>query len=759
VNPAVRGSSRIGRAIQYASFADRATRRLRDDRSAYDIIDVAGTTAWEHDVIRCHAVQKRELGRWPSRGGQTFRAAKTRARFAPLLHPRMGVAGLIEQLQFRQGRFARVIAVTDEVKQDLIEVYGLEDERIRVIAPAIDTDAFAAAKPGTMRAQLGLGAEPVALFVGHDFQRKGLADAIEAVAALDSVHLVVVGNGRRDSFERQAALSGIGDRVHFVGATSKPEIAFADADLLLLPTHEDVWGNTLIEALAAGLPVVTTTIAGASKIVEQADAGITVPPASPRELRAALELVLETRTRRDDLGARARRAAAAFGVDAHAARVLDVYEQILRERTRNSTVTRKFPPRKSGVSARHSKNYVRVALVYEEFRLDRSLARDRVLIARALRDRGLEVHVYCNPAERGAEADGVVFHDVVPLPRAPTRFGRALEYGSFAVAATRRLRAERSRYDVVDVAGTTAWEHDVIRAHAVQKAEQRRWPQRGGRGYRLPRVRASLTPMTQPRIALAQAIERLQYRPGHFKRVLAVTEGVKADLQKVHGIDPELIEVVAYPVETNRFAGAERGLLRRQLRLGSDDKVALFVGHDYERKGLSEAIGGVARADDNVILVVVGEADPTRYKSAAVELGIGDRVHFVGATGTPEAYLGDADVLLLPTREDVWGVTVVEAMAAGIPVIVSDVAGAAEVIRNAQAGLVIEGSSPEVGNALRIVLSDRDRARAMGDRGRTAAARFDVVRIADEVAAAYEHIVRQYRDLSGSQSVRESPLR
>jgi UDP-glucose:(heptosyl)LPS alpha-1,3-glucosyltransferase len=287
----------------------------------------------------------------------------------------------------------------------------------------------------------------------------------------------------------------------------------------------------------------------------------------------------------------------------------------------------------------------------------------------------------------------------------------------------------------------------------VQKAELRRWPQRGGRGYRLPRVRAALTPVTQPRIALAQTIERLQYRPGRFKRILAVTEGVKSDLQEVHGIHPDLIQVVGYPVETKRFAGSERGHLRHRLRLGSDDRVALFVGHDYERKGLSEAIDGVARADDNVILVVVGEADPTRYKRAAAELGIGDRIHFIGPTGAPEAYFADADVLLLPTREDVWGVTVVEAMAAGIPVIVSEVAGAAEVIRSAAAGLVIDGSGHEVANALRTVLSDPDRARAMGDRGRTAAAYFDVAQIAEEVANIYERICGQRSSLgSGRES-------
>jgi glycosyltransferase involved in cell wall biosynthesis len=78
------------------------------------------------------------------------------------------------------------------------------------------------------------------------------------------------------------------------------------------------------------------------------------------------------------------------------------------------------------------------------------------------------------------------------------------------------------------------------------------------------------------------------------------------------------------------------------------------------------------------------------------------------------------------------------------------------VIRSAEAGLVIDGSDHEIANALRIVLNDRDRARAMGDRGRIAAERFDVARIAEEVASTYERIVQQRSSL---RSGRESPAR
>jgi len=387
---------------------------------------------------------------------------------------------------------------------------------------------------------------------------------------------------------------------------------------------------------------------------------------------------------------------------------------------------------------------MRVALAYEEFRLDRSLARDRVLIARGLTRLGIEVHVYCNPRHRITEPPGVVFHDVSPLARAPTRFGRAFEYGSFAVAATRRLRKERPKYDIIDVAGTTAWEHDVVRVHALQEAERRRWPTRGGRGYRFAQLRAATVPLTQPRLGVAEVIERLQYRPGRVKRVLAVTPAVKNDLEETLRVDAGLVDVVAYPVDTDRFATAETGELRRRLQLRPDDFVALFVGHDFERKGLREAIAGIAAARRRIVLAVVGEGDPTSYDNLASGLGVADRVHFLGSTDQPESFFADADAFLLPSREDVWGVTVIEAMAAGVPVIVSDVAGAAEVVRDTGAGILVSGSGADVGHALDRLAAD-DYARTLGQRGRAAARRFDVSVVADEVAAAYERVAAERR--------------
>jgi UDP-glucose:(heptosyl)LPS alpha-1,3-glucosyltransferase len=395
---------------------------------------------------------------------------------------------------------------------------------------------------------------------------------------------------------------------------------------------------------------------------------------------------------------------------------------------------------------------MRVALVYQGFALDASLERERVLLARALVEAGVELDYYGDPRRTTVDLAGATFRPVQPLLRSASRIGHAFEYGSFARAATVALRRERARYDVIDVSGTTAWEHDVVRVHAVQKAEAGRWPERGGRSFRAARTRAALAPVARPKVGVARVIERLQFRPGCFKVLLAASEEVRDDLQEVHGVPRELIEVLLPPVEIERFAQADDGGARRALRVGPDDALLLFVGHDFERKGLGEAITAVAGLPAHAHLVVVGRGDPRRYASAAHDAGLAERVHFVGATDSPEQWFAAADVFLLPTREDVWGMTVIEAMAAGVPVVVTAVAGAAAQVREAEAGVVVpDASKRTLTDVLSRLVSAPAERRRLGERGRDAAARFGVRAFGRAALAAYE------RALAARRARRASP--
>ena len=387
---------------------------------------------------------------------------------------------------------------------------------------------------------------------------------------------------------------------------------------------------------------------------------------------------------------------------------------------------------------------MRVALVFHDFNLEGSLARERVLLARGLAAQGVEVHSYSNPGTRGLNLDGVEFHDVRPARRTSGRVGHALECGTFAWKATALLREHRARYDVIDVAGTSAWEHDVVRVHAVPRSEQWRWPERGGKSFRAARARARVAPVRHPALGVARVTQTLQLKPGNYSRVVTVTEEVSQDLQRVHGVSERAIRVVAPPIELPDRAGPPSLELRKRLRLGARDQLLLFVGHDFERKGLDEAIKAVAAASSVAHLAVVGGGDEPRFRATANRLGAGNRVHFLGVTSDPNRLFEEADVLLLPTREDVWGTTVLEAMAAGVPVITTAVAGASGEVRRARAGLVVENGSPTgLTDAIASLLEAPDSRREMGERGRGAAYRYGEAEHARVMHQIYADVVEE----------------
>jgi glycosyltransferase involved in cell wall biosynthesis len=386
---------------------------------------------------------------------------------------------------------------------------------------------------------------------------------------------------------------------------------------------------------------------------------------------------------------------------------------------------------------------VRVAFVYRNLNRSGSLERDSVFLLEGLAARGVEPHCYCDPGT-SEDVDGVVRHDVVPLTRSRSRFGLPVLRASFAARATRALRADRARYDLVHVLGVSAWEHDVVHVPAVMAAEQARWPERAGNHFRGAAARAKLAPLLRPEVAAVRAIERLQFRPGRYVRATVVSEQVRDDLVRVHGVPVERIDVVPPAVDVARFAGARDGRLRRELPIGPDGKVVLFVGHSFERKGLADAVAALARAKADAHLVVVGGGDSDFYRREAEALGVGGRVHFTGPVDSPEDYYAAADLLVLPTRSDPWGIPVIEAMAAGVPVVTTAAAGSASVADRAGAALLVPVRSPErLAEAIGELLGDPARRRQMGERGRAEAGRFDVSSIVDATLGVYERALAE----------------
>ena len=238
----------------------------------------------------------------------------------------------IENRQIRKNNRSKIIAVCRQTKKEFIDVYGISEERVRVIHNGVDCVQFDPKRRCTegrqLRAELKIPPDArVALFVGTGFRRKGLHRLLDLWDRneLPGVYLVVVGNDRRLASFRKRWRSE--KRVIFAGPQDKVENYYACADVLVLPALQEAFGNVVLEAMASGLPVVTVAGVGALDHASAAlCAGILSDPGDPSELKSKILQMLDE-GRWPALAQEARQTAEKYTWDNY----LDKVEQTLRE--------------------------------------------------------------------------------------------------------------------------------------------------------------------------------------------------------------------------------------------------------------------------------------------------------------------------------------------------------------------------------------------------------------------------------------------
>ncbi len=173
-----------------------------------------------------------------------------------------------------------VIANSRMVRDEIMAHYGYPAERIEVIPNGYDAPAPESGLRERRRAELGLAENGfVALFAGSGWERKGLRTAVEAARELPEMTLLVAGKGK--PFPVPANVLLLGPRAGL-------QADFAAADVFVLPTYYDPFSNACLEALAAGLPVLTTTANGFSEIVTDGAHGSIFAPGDVAGLVRAL---------------------------------------------------------------------------------------------------------------------------------------------------------------------------------------------------------------------------------------------------------------------------------------------------------------------------------------------------------------------------------------------------------------------------------------------------------------------------------------
>jgi UDP-glucose:(heptosyl)LPS alpha-1,3-glucosyltransferase len=202
------------------------------------------------------------------------------------------VSGWVEDASYRRGNLTRIIAISDMVKHDMIQWYKIPEDRVVVIYNGVDLEHFHS-RNGAYREEIrkrhGVGEEVLLLFVSNNFRMKGLGILMEVLADLKKegvppVKLLILGRDRRSSYSGLAKKLGISEEIVFAGSTDEIEKYYGAADLLVHPSFYDACSLTVFEALASGLPVITTSSNGASGILTQGKEGFVL--FDPRDRQA-----------------------------------------------------------------------------------------------------------------------------------------------------------------------------------------------------------------------------------------------------------------------------------------------------------------------------------------------------------------------------------------------------------------------------------------------------------------------------------------
>ncbi len=364
---------------------------------------------------------------------------------------------------------------------------------------------------------------------------------------------------------------------------------------------------------------------------------------------------------------------------------------------------------------------MKIALVVHHYHQEAGHSRYVVELARRfVADH--EVHVFANEF-REDPACGITFHRIPAWnASALTRILTFIGPATWAV---------RGGFDIVHAQGACVLRCDVMTAHICQRAWfQARVDLEGRLGFKDHLFAAVVSPL-----------ERALSRRSRAPFVICISDRLRRDFERWYG-RTEDVSVIHHGVALDRFSPESRnrfrGPTRHRLGLADHEVAFLFVGD--LRKGFVPALRALSQAP-GARLVAVSRTAPAPYLALAGSLGVAERVLLCPPTDQIEAYYAAADAFVLPTPYDAFGMVITEAMAAGLPVVTTRAAGASELIRNEENGLLLDSPFDEhdVARQLRRLTTAPTERERLG-----AAARRTVETLTwDEVARRTMNVYRQ----------------
>jgi UDP-glucose:(heptosyl)LPS alpha-1,3-glucosyltransferase len=315
----------IGGLWRDAGFARAACRALAASRA--DLVQ-------SHERLACCDVFRAGDGVHATWLEERMRHLGVMRRFGVRINPHHRYRLAMERRMFESPRLRAVICNSKMVKDDIAARFRVDASKLHVIYNAVATDVFSPALRSHRRRMRLRHRIPdhatVFLHVGSGIERKGVATSIDALAKLPPpAHLVVVGGDKHAArYRARARERGVSRRVTFAGPQADPRPYYGAADAFVLPTLYDPCPNAALEAMACGMPIVTSTRSGAAELAQEHDAGFVAPPGDADALAVYMRR-LQERALRARLGTHARAAVLPLTPAAMTERLIALYRDLL----------------------------------------------------------------------------------------------------------------------------------------------------------------------------------------------------------------------------------------------------------------------------------------------------------------------------------------------------------------------------------------------------------------------------------------------
>lgn len=301
-------------------FSFRSSQWIRQNFEKFDLVLTNGAfTRFPSDINSAHFVH----AAWLKSPNYPFRKNKSLYTFYQWVYTRLN--SIREQKAFQQARC--VVAVSNQVKLEL-QATGVSAEKIKVIFNGVDPDEF---HPGeVVRSTVGLPPKvSLAIFAGDiRTSRKNLDSVLKALKKVPDLHLAVVGSVERSPYPALARELAIDQRVHFLGYRQDIPNLMRASDFLVFPSRYETFGLVVLEAMASGIPVITSVATPAAELLTP-DAGVVISdPEDVSTLAKEMQSLSQDVHKRERMGACARAIAENHSWDRMAQQYGDLFEKL-----------------------------------------------------------------------------------------------------------------------------------------------------------------------------------------------------------------------------------------------------------------------------------------------------------------------------------------------------------------------------------------------------------------------------------------------